>query len=432
MEQKSPPQPEHRRMSKGELLHRLHGLQSPSLDKSLGKDRETELQAVLHELETYQIELEMQNRELVESREALEESHDRFVSLYDFAPIGYVTFDEQGVMKELNLTLASMLGVERGWLLERSLSPWVVSSDLPIFRKHMKLCNSGEERVESILRLVRKDKQILAVELKSICSIYKATGVRVIRTGIVDVTEKKKLENELLNSLKGLKEERTLRELFVSTLTHDLRTPMTIAKMGAQLLLRNPQIIDESRVVTERILDNTMRMDIMIHNLLDANRIRAGEKIPVKREDSDLVELTQKTLESLKEIHGNRFKLIAPTVCWCSLDSMGIRRVIENLCSNAVKYGEKKTPITVTISRSGNEVQLSIHNEGPVISRKDQLTLFNQFQRSESATSSGKKGWGIGLTLIRGLVESHGGRVQLVSEIGLGTTFTVELPTSGG
>src|SRR5688572_5536390 len=143
MGQKNPPQPEYRRMSKGELQERLHGLQSSSVDKSLGKAREIELQAVLHELETYQIELEMQNRELNESREELEESHDRFVGLYDFAPIGYVTFDGQGIMKELNLTLATMLGVERKWLLERSLSPWIVRSDLPIFRKHMKLCNSG-------------------------------------------------------------------------------------------------------------------------------------------------------------------------------------------------------------------------------------------------------------------------------------------------
>jgi PAS domain S-box-containing protein len=428
MGEENPPQQEHRRMTKAELLHRLHGLQSTSRDNSLGKVREKELQAVLHELETYQIELEMQNRELSESREALEESHDRFVNLYDFAPIGYVTFDEQGIMKELNLTLATMLGVERRWLLDRTLSPWVVGSDLPVFRKHIKMCQSGEERVESVIRLLRKDKQVIVVELTSACTNHRITGERIIRTAVVDVTNKKKLEEELHRSLKDLKEERRLREIFVSTLTHDLRTPLTVAKMSAELILRNRKSTEESRVSAARIFDNTERMDIMIHDLLDANRIRAGEKLPIKLQDCDLVALTRKTLETLAEIHGERFRLTAPATCMCSVDIMGIRRIIENLCINAVKYGDKKTPISVTIEKLNNKVQLSIHNEGPEIPRRDQATLFEQFQRTQSAETSGKKGWGIGLTLIRGLVESHGGSVRVVSEVDMGTTFIVELP----
>jgi PAS domain S-box-containing protein len=436
MEQKHHPEQEHRRMSKDELSDRLQALQSSSLDDSsdessdqmFNEERETEFQAVLHELETYQIELEMQNRELLESREALDESHDRFVNLYDFAPIGYTTFDEFGVMKELNLTMASMLGVERRWLVDRSFSPWILGADLPVFRRHIKKSQSGEKNVESTLRLVRKDRQILDVELKSVCSTHRATGAIVLRTAVIDITNKKKLEEEMLATLSDLKEERKLREIFVSTLTHDLRTPLAVAKMGAQLILRNINTIDEGRDLAARILENIVRMDVMIHDLLDANRIRAGEKLPIKVEDCDLVSLVRKTLEMLKQIHGDRFQLMAPESCLCSIDTMGFRRVIENICNNAVKYGDKSAPILVTIENPKGKISLSIHNEGPIIPRKDQATLFDHFQRTQSAQTGGKKGWGIGLTLVRGLVESHGGIVRLVSEADKGTTFIVELP----
>ena len=89
---------------------------------------------MLHELEVYQIELEMQVRELNESRSALEESHERYINLYDFAPVGYVTLSEQGMIREINLTAAEMLGVARQWLHERSLAPWIMAADLPLFR----------------------------------------------------------------------------------------------------------------------------------------------------------------------------------------------------------------------------------------------------------------------------------------------------------
>jgi len=427
MGQKNQPQPEYRRMTKDELSRRLHALQATSSSEDFGAIREKEHQAVLHELEVYQIELEMQNRELRESREALEESYDRYVNLYDFSPLGYVTFDKRGVMKELNLTFSGMLGVERGWLVDKSLSPWLLDSDLPIFRKHMKRCET-EERVTSTLHLVRKDKQVIAVELLSVCSKHPETGESVLRTTVTDVTEKKELENELLRSLGSLKEERKLREIFVSTLTHDLRTPLAAVKMGTQLIKRNPSAAEENSVLADRVLESIERMDIMIHDLLDANRIRAGEKLSLNIESCDLVALTKKTLEVLTSIHGNRFKLEAPETYICPLDPMGMRRVIENLCSNAIKYGDPKTPISVAIKQSNNRMLLSIHNEGMAIPRKDHATLFNQFQRTDSAQTGGKKGWGVGLTLIRGLVEAHGGCVRLESELGKGTTFIIELP----
>lgn len=433
MSQKYSPHNEPKRMTRDELSRRLHDLQATSENKNHhGKLRESELQAVLHELEVYQIELEMQNRELHDSRFELEQSHERYVNLYDYAPTGYLTLDERATMKEVNLTLCGMLGIERSWLIDRSLAPWVLPSDLSVFRDHMKKCqnigDASNEKIISTVQLVRKDKQVITVELISVSTTNPGEKIKSIKTTVLDITKKKELESELYSSLETLKKERKLRELFVSTLTHDLRTPLASAMLSAQLIIRNSKPSDQNIFLANQIFENTNRMDIMIQNLLDANRIRAGEKITLNKEECDLSVLTRNTIDILKSIHGDRFKLISPKSFPCFLDPMGLRRIIENLCNNAVKYGSPSTSIVVTIEQLNRKIQLSVYNEGPVISKKDQTMLFNQFQRTDSAETGGKKGWGIGLTLIRGLVEGHGGTVRVESEIGKGTSFIIELP----
>jgi signal transduction histidine kinase len=100
----------------------------------------------------------------------------------------------------------------------------------------------------------------------------------------------------------------------------------------------------------------------------------------------------------------------------------------DNLISNAVKYGDPTTPITVRL-RSREERRIAfVHNFGPSISLKDQAQLFQPFHRAPSAQSSGKKGWGLGLTLVRGLVQALRGEVMLASYPNEGTTITVDLP----
>jgi len=656
----------HQRMTKDELKEKLNTLQS-------SPEIENELQELLHELEVHQIELEMQNRELRESRAALEDSLDRYVDLYDFAPIGYVTMDEIGLIKNANLTLAGMLGVERRWLIGRSLSPWFLGPNLHNFRNHMRKC-AGEERPQTTaLQLARKDHSVLEVELLTTHSLDALTGKVLYRTAMTDISARKRAEAErdrffdlsndclslagtdgyfkrvnpawektlgysqeellahpfmefihpddrdeasaqlekiektasrmdfqtrfvtrnrkiiwltwktvLVNgtyysvardttrqhlekvaaeneknwlrrmietipspmllveadsgkvvsmspsvfemvegiegnipdtqrtdficedpsgkpfstydlprmraargeelngepivwrtprrithllafsrniqaafgqpamalivyqdvtSLRGiekslretvsnLEQERDLRERFVSTLTHDLRTPLMTVKMSSQLIVIRPDTTESTRRLAERMAESVERMDYMIHDLLDANRLSAGEELPLKRETQEIVALTKTTLGVLNEIYENRFRLKGLAQCCAYVDPMALRRVIENLCTNAIKYGDPQAPVTVTIEKSHNQLSLSVHNEGPPIPLTDQPVLFKPFQRAISAEKSGKKGWGIGLFLVRGIIESHGGKVEVVSAPGQGTTFIIALPLS--
>lgn len=228
--------------------------------------------------------------------------------------------------------------------------------------------------------------------------------------------------------LRQLEEERELRERFVATLSHDLRTPLTAARMSAQMLNRRGSDLNFLHKAAPRIVENIDRADQMIRDLLDANRIKAGEKLPMDMAECEVRGLTDSTLEEIASIHGDRFVLEAPEPIKGFFSCSGIRRILENLCANAIKYGANDKPVTVSIQKTDHEVELKVHNHGAPISPEDLKTLFDPFRRTASAQSGGQKGWGLGLTLVKGIAEAHGGRVDVESEQSKGTTFFVWLP----
>lgn len=251
-------------------------------------------------------------------------------------------------------------------------------------------------------------------------------------------SERELKENEALESssklslskasISDLQRERELRENFVTSLSHDLRTPLSAAKISAQLILREADVTESVQSLAARIVANMNRVDQMITDLLDANRLRGGERLPLKLEAFDLTALIAKTLDELATIHGDVFIFDSPEVLEGYWDKKSIRRIIENLCNNAIKYGSRVGPVTLALNPASGHVEISVQNEGDIISPEDQKSLFQQFKRGEKAQGSGKTGWGIGLTLVRGVAEAHGGSVSISSDAERGTVFTVTLP----
>ncbi|MGZ3699650.1 MAG: GAF domain-containing sensor histidine kinase [Bdellovibrionota bacterium] len=223
--------------------------------------------------------------------------------------------------------------------------------------------------------------------------------------------------------------ERDQREWFVSTLSHDLRTPLTSARMYADLIIRQPQSIEVSRDRAEKIVGEIKRADKMIHDLLDANLIRAGEKLRLEIDHCDLALLAEETKNVMAAIHGDRFNLkFGQAEIWGYWSRDALRRVLENLLNNAVKYGSSSQPITLSIEQSELSTHVAVHNEGNPISMEDQARVFEQFTRTDSAQKSGRKGWGLGLALVHGIVAAHGGKVWVESRPWDGTTFHINIP----
>jgi len=223
--------------------------------------------------------------------------------------------------------------------------------------------------------------------------------------------------------------ERDVRERFVNALTHDLRTPLAAAKISAQLLVRNMPDQPLLVKVANRISSNMDRADKMIQDILDASRIKAGEKVSLDFEKCELNDIMKNTVEDLINIHGDRIILKDSTEeingYW---DATAIKRMTENLVNNAVKYGSPDRPITLSLVKNEEIIEINIHNQGNPISDKDQKGIFEAYHRSASARNGVQKGWGIGLTLVRGFAEAHGGHANVKSSAAEGTTFSITIP----
>jgi signal transduction histidine kinase len=236
------------------------------------------------------------------------------------------------------------------------------------------------------------------------------------------------LHAKLTGQIAELEEERGVRERFVSILAHDLRGPLSAAKMSAQLLIRHPDKLDERRELAAKIDSNIERTDRMIGDLLDANRIRAGEQIPLRIESCNLASIAREVADELNTNHGERLLVEAPEhlVGFWSREEM--RRALWNLATNAIKYGDPEKPITITTKQTESRALIAVHNFGTPIPPSEQERLFDAFSRTQSARKGSARGWGLGLALVRGCANAHGGSVTIESTERRGTTFTIDVP----
>lgn len=246
---------------------------------------------------------------------------------------------------------------------------------------------------------------------------------------IRDVTERQRATAALAEAVRRLEREREVRERLVSAITHDLRTPITAARLSADALLRRPDDVELRGRTAERIARNMDRADRMIRDLLDASRLRAGQGLSLDIGPGDAAEIIDAAVEELTAAYGARFVVTCDGTTAGFWDVQALRRVVENLASNAAKYGEPGSPIAISLdARSEPEViTLRVHNDGEPIPEAQREQLFEPFSRSE-AVARAKPGWGIGLAIVRGLVEAHGGTVGIESHAGAGTTFKIRLP----
>ena len=249
---------------------------------------------------------------------------------------------------------------------------------------------------------------------------------RIQQEGISLRTERDKL----IEFATELEEERGLREKFVQMLSHDLKNPLSAIGMAAHLLAGSKILLSEQMDLVKLLMKNVQRLNQMIESLLDASRLKAGEKLPLVITECNLGALTEDVVMDLKEITNENIVFDCPKPVTGQWDCGAMQRIAENLIGNAIKYKKEKTAIRVSLKNTGEGALLSVHNEGTPIAPEDQKTLFDQFRRTKSAELGGKVGWGLGLTLVKGLCAAHGGKVWLESAEGKGTTFFVQLPYS--
>ena len=217
-----------------------------------------------------------------------------------------------------------------------------------------------------------------------------------------------------------------LRERFIAALTHDLRNPLSNAHVAAQLIERSSDLA-KIKEFAGRIIDNLNRMDGMIQDLLDSAKFQTGERLHLRLEEFDIQEVVKEVHDQFTLRHGPRLRVIGATIrgWW---DREAIKRAIENLIGNAVKYGAPDTPIRIKADLQNERMILTVHNDGEPIPADQFESIFQVFRRADAAKEGGKDGWGIGLPYVRSVAESHGGSVAVDSAVRRGTTFTIDIP----
>ena len=218
------------------------------------------------------------------------------------------------------------------------------------------------------------------------------------------------------------------QQKFIHTLTHDLRTPLSVAKMNAHLAMKCEGLSAQAADRIKRNVISLNRLDSMIQNLLDVSRIRAGESLTLQYQQCDLDTILREVVDDMAIVHGARFVLKSNGPREGNWGGDALRRAVENLIDNAVKYGAEGSPITVSVKESAPAVEICVHNEGSYIPESEIPRMFEKFRRSELSQEGTHPGWGLGLTLVQAVVEDHHGRIRVHSSEEAGTTFVLELP----
>ena len=161
------------------------------------KKSRDKLKRTVQELQIYQIELEMQNRELKETREELEASHERYTDLYDFAPAGYLTHDKRGVIQKINLTGSKLLSADRKELVGMPFKMYVAPQNTTAFLNHLLRCEQTGSPTTSELRLKQQGEKEIDVQLLTVPFYNREKDITLYRTVLTDITERKTIENKL-------------------------------------------------------------------------------------------------------------------------------------------------------------------------------------------------------------------------------------------
>lgn len=334
------------------------------------------------------------------------------IDMPDNTPVGYVastgkslhfSTDEQGVIRSHTVGIESVAGLQAPNINSALFVP-LIARDQTI--GVLQLVHAGSRRWHS-----QRD-QALAEDLAKRAALA--------------------MENARL--YREAREAGQAREEFLSIASHELKTPLTTVKGYIQILQRS---VEKDPIEPERVRQavdhlelQAMRIEALVSDLLDASRIRQG-KLELRPETMDLRETTRRVISRFVDAPErdatHSLSLEANEPVYGEWDPFRIDQVISNLVSNALKYSTEGGAIRVLLNCEGDDAVLAVQDEGMGISSDGQANLFEPFFRDPQMQRR-VGGTGLGLYITRQIVESHGGSIQVETQRGVGSTFTVRLP----
>ena len=377
----------------------------------------------------YQI-LYLDNTERRWAERALQFSEENFRNSLDNLPLGVHIITAEGESLYTNQALLEIFGSDsfeefRGRPLSKRLTPESFAEYQARQERRLK----GEHvPSECEISVIGKDGEVRRVEAFRKEILWNSK--RQLQILYLDITERRRAE-ELRQKMLEYEELDKVKTAVLSVVSHELRTPLATIKGYATMLLRyNTRLEVEEKLKYLQSIDGaTDRLTDLVNHLLDMSRLDAGllrmEKAPTRV--SDLLKKAVAEACMTRKNHDIKLETSKrlPTL---SLDPRRIRQVIDNLIDNACKYSSTGTEILVTACRKRNELVISVSDHGVGIPESEVDRIFDRMYRLEQRLARNPTGLGLGLSLCKGLVEAHGGRIWLKSKEGKGSTFSFCIP----
>jgi PAS domain S-box-containing protein len=339
-------------------------------------------------------------------------------------PQGRFTLANPAALREFGLTSVQGLGiagvVEGLLILRPDGSPRPTAQAPPLRALTGEIVLREEEIVRTPRTGTLRHREVSAAPVRD-RSGQIIGAVAVVR----DITEHKRAET-------ALREADRRKDEFLATLSHELRNPLAPIRTAAQILATpaaSPQQYQWAQTVIQR---QVTHMSLLLDDLLEVTRITQG-KLELKRQQVLLSSVIDAAVETARPvIDGKRHRLnvtLPTTPIWLDADPLRLSQMLSNLLVNAAKYTDPEGHIQVTVASADGRLDIMVRDNGIGLSRESMGRIFDMFSQVSGKSANSEGGLGIGLALVKGLAELHGGSIEVASEgLGRGSQFTIHLP----
>jgi PAS domain S-box-containing protein len=386
------------------------------------------LRQMIGELDAREAEL---HGHVQEAHRLLGDVRRRHGDLYDFAPLALLTLDGTGVIRELNLAAAALLGADRATLLGVSLASLVAEADRVALRRHMARCRRTPQGTVSsdVAVATRKGGWVPA----RVVSQRAGDGRQAFWTALVDLTDAKRLETEqhrMRNSERAAHEASEAKNLFIAVLSHELRAPLTTLLSTAARLERGHLGEEELRRLGATIRRSTTAQARLVEDLLDLTRLTRA-KVRLALAATDLHEVVHETVASLAaELAAKQLTIATDLRADRSIidgDERRLSQVFVNLIKNAIKFTPEGGRIAVRSWNNQERLLVEVSDTGIGIPPASLERIFAPYQQAKKGMGGGV---GLGLAIVKEIVDLHHGRIVASSAgAGKGARFVLEFVT---
>lgn len=370
------------------------------------------------------------SRDITERKNILEASREnefRLRRIIEANPIGVVHGDISGRILDANQAFLRMIGRTRADLGAGAINWSELTPEEFRARDAKAMAEALEKGVSSVYEKEYQLQDGRRVPVLLACATYGGYGELV--AFIADITERKAAEEKLRESDRRKSE-------FIAMLSHELRNPLAPIQNALHLIERLPPGSADVSKAVNIMRRQTQHLTHLIDDLLDITRISNG-KIALQKTRVDLRDIVVKTTEDLRSVFMRAGVALMvepmPEPIWVDVDVTRMTQVLGNLLNNSAKFTPAGGMAQVRVARYGDNAQVMLKDSGAGMEPHQIEKMFEPFMQAEQSLDRSKGGLGLGLALVKGLVQMHGGAIHAVSQgPGHGALFTVELPLANG